>query len=110
MPPVADVFLDRALTNLATVNGMPETTPSAFLVSALLVLQYAIKEPIVPGMRVMDLSTQAVKALTRLTELDKVWANEQLVHLLARQGVPSTKAELVAFLSGTQVDVTEYKT
>jgi len=71
----------------------------ALPVAILFAINFGMKEPILPGMKVIDLSATSVAYLNTLVQLDKVWTNEKSQHFLQARGIPTKRDELVQFLA-----------
>ncbi len=73
----------------------------------LLSFIYGMKEPILPGMKVIDLQPPSVKLLQTLVELDQVWTNEKVLNVMEKKCVPLKREALAEFLADNVDDGTK---
>ncbi len=101
MPPASDLFLSRALTNLETLD---KANSKNLLTGAYIILKYAMNEDFIEGVKIIDLSANAVKVLKSLAQLDNVWKLPAFIEMLEAKRIPSTKESLQKFIDDTSND------
>ena len=69
VPPVCDLFLDRALANHQTLD---KNDSRSLIIGCLLLVNYALTEDLVEGIKIIDLPANSVKVLKHLAQLTKV--------------------------------------
>lgn len=103
LPPTGEIFFTRLLENLKTVHDKADVTPIELTTATVVAVNFGMKEPIMPGMKVFDLPAYSVALLKTLAELDKIWTNEKAMAFLTKRGVVD-KESLVKFLADNADD------
>ncbi len=105
--PASDIFFTRVLENMKVLNAKSDADSMALPIAVLLSFNYGMKEPILPGMKVIDLQPLSVRLLQALVELDQVWTNEKILNFMEKRGVPLKKEALAEFLADNVDDGTK---